>query len=343
MSLREWFILTGIIIIAAVLIGGILRMRLNKKRASELQFGLEEVKGYDDDYNSELPGGGARRIKRNYHEGTGHSRKEPGLSSLGMHDIPDTEENGVSFFNLKEFGAQEDNLYGQEGKPANVVEKDREDRLADIEQSVAKFMKEPDGESIHYSTGTKYPAGKQKKQKRNHRETLVDKPSGATASQCADDTLAEKLSDRTETDEVIVINVIARADGRFQGKDLLRSLLDADMRFGDMSIFHRYANVNGTGKIQFSMANGVQPGNFDLDTMDMMETPAVSFFMGLPGPRDPMKAFTLMNETARKIALDFGGELKDENQSVLTAQTIEHYRQRIQDYERKHLLNRLVD
>ena len=113
------------------------------------------------------------------------------------------------------------------------------------------------------------------------------------------------------------------------------------MRFGDMAIFHRYANTDGSGKIQFSMANGVEPGIFDIDSLDRSDTPAVSFFMGMPGPENPMKAFTIMEETARQLALDLGGELKDEQFSVMTQQTLEHCRQRIREYERKRLTNKV--
>ena len=64
--------------------------------------------------------------------------------------------------------------------------------------------------------------------------------------------------------------------------------------------------------------------------------------MGLPGPDEPVKAFTQMVETAKQLALDLGGELKDEQFSVMTQQTIEHSRQRIIDYERKQLAQRVT-
>jgi len=62
--------------------------------------------------------------------------------------------------------------------------------------------------------------------------------------------------------------------------------------------------------------------------------------MGLPGPKNPMQAFNLMVETAKSVAQVVGGELKDENRSVLTTQTAEHNRQRIREYERKKLSQR---
>ena len=55
-------------------------------------------------------------------------------------------------------------------------------------------------------------------------------------------------------------------------------------------------------------------------------------------PHDEVKAhFAKRRAAARKLAHELNGELKDDQRSVLTAQTIEHYRQRIVEYERKQL------
>ena len=40
------------------------------------------------------------------------------------------------------------------------------------------------------------------------------------------------------------------------------------------------------------------------------------------------------------LANNLGGELYDENRSVLRAQTVEHYRQRIREFERQRLARR---
>ena len=59
--------------------------------------------------------------------------------------------------------------------------------------------------------------------------------------------------------------------------------------------------------------------------------------MGLPGPRHPKTAFDLMLAAARKLSEELNGELKDDQRSVLTAQTIEHYRQRMAEFERRQM------
>lgn len=142
--------------------------------------------------------------------------------------------------------------------------------------------------------------------------------------------------DTAPVEEVFVINVIARDELGFQGSALLQNIMESGLRFGEMHIFHRHESMSGNGDILFSMANALKPGVFDLDEMDSSYVRAVSFFMGLPGPRHPKQALDLMIAAARKLAHELGGDLKDEQRSVLTAQTIEHYRARIAEYERKH-------
>lgn len=146
--------------------------------------------------------------------------------------------------------------------------------------------------------------------------------------------------DQIPLEEVLVISVISRDEGGFRGPALLQNILESGLRFGEMDIFHRHESMAGNGEVWFSMANAVKPGVFDLDDIDHFSTRAVSFFLGLPGPRHPKQAFDVMVAAARKLAHELDGELKDDQRSVLTAQTIEHYRQRIVEFERRALTQR---
>ncbi|GGC97727.1 cell division protein ZipA [Halopseudomonas salina] len=146
---------------------------------------------------------------------------------------------------------------------------------------------------------------------------------------------AEPPKDPAPVQEVLVINVVARDEEGFAGSALHQSILESGLRHGDMNIFHRHESMSGNGDVLFSMANALKPGVFDLDEMDNTRVRAVSFFMGLPGPRHPKQALDLMIAAARKLSHELGGDLKDEQRSVLTAQTIEHYRLRIAEFERK--------
>jgi len=170
----------------------------------------------------------------------------------------------------------------------------------------------------------------------------VDGPSlfSARDEDFPDDKPAQRITedkDQAPVEEVLVISVISRDESGFKGPALLQNILESGLRFGEMDIFHRHESMAGNGEVLFSMANAVKPGVFDLDDIDHFSTRAVSFFLGLPGPRHPKQAFDVMVAAARKLAHELNGELKDDQRSVMTAQTIEHYRQRIVEFERRAL------
>ena len=162
------------------------------------------------------------------------------------------------------------------------------------------------------------------------------KPRGRSAPSVAAVEVKEQQPQQA-AEEVLVISVISRDPAGFKGPALLQNILESGLRFGEMDIFHRHESMAGNGEVLFSMANAVKPGVFDLDDIDLFSTPAVSFFLGLPGPRHPKQAFDVMVAAARKLSQELNGELKDDQRSVLTAQTIEHYRQRIVEFERRAL------
>ncbi|RMR06749.1 Cell division protein ZipA -like protein [Pseudomonas savastanoi pv. glycinea] len=173
----------------------------------------------------------------------------------------------------------------------------------------------------------------------------MDGPSLFTGREDAfeDDKPAQRITedkDLPPVEEVLVISVICRDESGFKGPALLQNILESGLRFGEMDIFHRHESMAGNGEVLFSMANAVKPGVFDLDDIDHFSTRAVSFFLGLPGPRHPKQAFDVMVAAARKLAHELNGELKDDQRSVMTAQTIEHYRQRIVEFERRALTQR---
>lgn len=179
-------------------------------------------------------------------------------------------------------------------------------------------------------------------------DATVDFSLGAAdASAAAEEGDAPVLTDtpreeapRVDFEDVIVINVMARPRDEISGNDLLRALLSVGLRYGAMNIFHRHEQISGKGSTLFSAVNIVEPGTFDLNRMEDFRTPGICLFMRLPGPKRSIYAFDQLVESARKISNMLGADLKDEHHSVLTPQTIEHYRQRVLDFERKMLSHR---
>lgn len=143
-----------------------------------------------------------------------------------------------------------------------------------------------------------------------------------------------------EVEEVLILNIMAPPGDCFEGNDLLRVLLSSGLRFGDMNIFHYHIGEAGEGPALFSLANIVVPGTFDMSAMEDFTTPGVSLFLALPVEVEALKALDTLLTTARYIAEQLGGELKDENRSVFTGQTAEHYRQRVMEFQRRKALAR---
>ena len=136
-------------------------------------------------------------------------------------------------------------------------------------------------------------------------------------------------------EEIFVINVLARDGGAFNGAELFEVFMRNSLTFRDMHIFHRLDQ--NSGGVRFSVANGVEPGVFDLSDMASLETPAVALFLRLPGPERPGEVLDDMLGVARDIGKSLGGDLKDENMSVLTGQTLSHFKQRMAEFSRKRM------
>lgn len=150
---------------------------------------------------------------------------------------------------------------------------------------------------------------------------------------------AAKAPTRQEILDVIVVHMVANDGVHIPGRDLLQQLLEQGLRFGDMNIFHRHRQTaSGHDELLFSMANALEPGTFDIDTMEEKTFRAVTFFMKLPGPSRPIETLDRMLTSARKLADTLDAELRDEAHSTLTPQSIEHIRQKVQDFERRQKL-----
>ncbi|MSR12549.1 MAG: cell division protein ZipA [Gammaproteobacteria bacterium] len=153
------------------------------------------------------------------------------------------------------------------------------------------------------------------------------------------DVVAEPAHERAtaEPSSVIVINVMAKAGLVFVGDDLLHVLITSGMKFGDMNIFHRRLGGDNKSPVIFSIANILNPGTFDLNKMHDFSTLGVSLFLALPTSIKNLDAFDQMLNVARQLCGALEGELRDDSRNLMTAQTIEHYRQRIRDFELRRL------
>jgi cell division protein ZipA len=314
--MREWLIAIGVLVFLGIVLDGVRRMRSASR--DSLQMSLNMQKGIEgdglagkdsaperDQYGPEFPSGGAR-VK--FREGgapeasASPDSKTPsksGPDSVSARKEPSLDTHAVDT-----------------GEPVPMLmDADHEDD----DDSPASFS-EPQERDL-FPEGETGVLSKTRVVKRQ--EQVIE--GGATG----DDDLQE----------VIVINVMSRNDQGMDGALLLETILSGGMRFGMMNIFHYFGEEEaGSDKPLYSMANILKPGTFDLNSMDSFKTPGVSFFLTLPlasSDASAMDAFDSMLSVAKAVASSLDGELKDENRSVMTGQTIEHCRQRISDFALK--------
>jgi cell division protein ZipA len=134
-------------------------------------------------------------------------------------------------------------------------------------------------------------------------------------------------------EDYVLINVMARDKSRFSGAAVLEALLACDLRYGHHNVFHYYTGEDREHESLFSVVNILKPGTFDLNRMEGFNTPGIGMILHLPVPMRSIDAFEIMLDTARKLAEQLNGELRDEQRNGMTGQTIEHYRQRVLDFE----------
>ncbi len=159
-----------------------------------------------------------------------------------------------------------------------------------------------------------------------------------TTAKIESEPVAEPKKDPNAPDDVFIVNVMAQSGRYLKGPALMASLNKIGMRYGDMDIFHRHLDNSGSGPIIFSLANMVNPGTFDLDNIEQLETRGVSIFMTVPCKGEPTKNFALMYKAASTLAKELDAIMLDDQRNPLTKQTVNHYEQRVREYERKQLL-----
>ncbi|WOJ93990.1 cell division protein ZipA [Congregibacter variabilis] len=309
LTLRDGMVLVGSLLILAVMIDAWRRMRSQQRERLRVKLAPElppDVPAEDLTVFRELPNGGARIVSREDllgSDGLGPSSDKPRI--LADEELADALEGG--------------SLEGASGKATRAAP----------EKDPSTAPPQAHSESVSFE-GMRADSNEP-----TNLDWLDDIPEPDVPRELSDD----EAQSAVQT-EVIILHVMSRNSEGFAGKDILEILLACDLRFGDMNFFHRHEQQAGRGPIQFSVANMLQPGVFDIDNMDGMFTRGLVFFVTLPGPEDMIQAFDYMLETARVVARNLGGDLLDESRSVLTQQAVEHSRQQIRELERRLLAQR---
>ena len=350
LSIRDWMIIIGGMMIAGVLIDAVRRYWRERRAELKLNARIERASpGEQQPFNllTELPNGGARIIRRgDLGEGLEPDEWEP-LGDEEQVDRPD------------------DSWDATVPDPIDVaVAAEAKARLQDVTPSIEDGAAEKAADQIEQTEQTEQTAplaapddvaGPAEGSRRRTVKPVAASDSAGSNRESSDSGTVDWL-ESIETHEpdlpeqgrlprganthVFILYVVARREEAFAGATILETLLANDLRFGDMDFFHRHERTSGRGAIEFSVANMMKPGVFDIDNMEPLQTRGLMFFVTLPGPTDMLKAFDYMYETAKLVAKSLDGDIQDETRSVVTRQSLEHMRQQIRELERRLLVRR---
>jgi len=122
------------------------------------------------------------------------------------------------------------------------------------------------------------------------------------------------------------------------GQMIVDLAAELNLQFGEFNIYHFIDQP--TGKPIFSMANAVEPGSFNIAQMESFSTPGLTLFARLPAPIESSRVLEDMLKTGQRIAFIVGAELQDASHCALTAQSTDHLREQIKQYQ--HQLDRAM-
>lgn len=147
------------------------------------------------------------------------------------------------------------------------------------------------------------------------------------------ETSSPVCSPETEPAKIVALRLMSR-EGGFAAEKLILALREAGLRHGQFGIFHR-PDADDDSRPDFSVANLIEPGSFDLTRVKMDYYPGVSIFLRLPGPDNGVEVFDDMVTTSRFLAEKLGGELLDEQGSRLSIQREKYMREEVIQFQHR--------
>ena len=331
MDMKEWIIIGGGALIGLIVLHGLFMAwwRGRDPLRMKIQPGLLPEDADEDAWlSAELPNGGARVVSAESSDMDDSDERVPVLlETAGSQPVDDAESalEGQPVGPAEESAAARNPLpdmapivperglgSGREAtsKPSVRVEADQDSEAPGLDRTGL----EADQPSVEQAAFL--------------HSDLEAMPGSVTSSDDSDlgaEVEAAPLEEGA-ADDLLVVHLVAPQDEAFSGEALVSALRAQDLRFGEMSIFHRLDDA--TGEAVFSVVRAVEPGSFDLTRIEDCASPGLMAFLRLPTPVDAEDAVEDMMRTVEAMADDLGGELLDDNRKPFTALSAEGYRSR---------------
>lgn len=208
---------------------------------------------------------------------------------------------------------------------------------AALEQEQTTKRREKAASKTAKSAAAKSVAAKSAATERAKAQVAALQPEDAAIERSAEEPKEKASPTVASPSEVLIINVTAKKGRLIMGDRLMPLLLSLGLKFGERKIFSKRVGDKANGEVLFNVANGLNPGTFDLNHMDSFSTVGVALFLALPTSINNLDAFQQMLDVAQDLVGSLDAELRDDQRNIMSAQTIEHYRQRVRDFELQRL------
>ena len=127
---------------------------------------------------------------------------------------------------------------------------------------------------------------------------------------------------QNKTSDIVVLYILPKPGQELLGAHINSSAQAMGLTFGEMNIFHF---KDGSRNV-FGLANMVEPGSFDPDTIHDLKTSGLTVFMQFSGS-DPLDDLTEMLQRSYQLAGLLDARLCNHKREPLTEQDAENYRQ----------------
>lgn len=136
-----------------------------------------------------------------------------------------------------------------------------------------------------------------------------------------------------QAEHIVALYVMPNAGRTLSGERTIQLLRQFGLRYGEMSLFHRFADADGTGPLMFSVLRyaSTGPSGFDLETLPTEQVEGLAFFLALPS-KHAVAGYDTMVSISTLLAREIHGQVYDEHMNQLSPQLREHYRHFVLEY-----------
>tara|TARA_R110002167_G_scaffold316835_1_gene522508 strand:+ start:93 stop:818 length:726 start_codon:yes stop_codon:yes gene_type:complete len=114
---------------------------------------------------------------------------------------------------------------------------------------------------------------------------------------------------------IIVLHVMAPRGYVFYGQDLAQIFYNYSFTYDERGLFQAISHQN---EVLFEVVNGVEPGTFDLDNIDALQTPGITVFMDVCALQNPKDEFKQMLALMYDMTDKLGASLLNEQRRRFT-------------------------